>query len=293
MPPGVVRFLSAMAAETSSTIGGFTLGFHKYEGLGNDFVVVDAPREDAVAIDLARRLCDRRLGIGADGVLLVLPARDPARAGRMVVINQDGSIPEMCGNGLRCVALHVARARGTKEGVLDFETGAGVKSCRIDDRGGRGSISVEMGTVRSLGAIDLDLDGDVWNLALADAGNPHAITRRPASRREIEAVGPRIATHPRFPAGTNVEFAVLRSPLEIDLVVWERGCGITQACGTGATATAAVFVANGWSPPDSEIAVHLPGGILHINIAASGDRVTMTGPARHVFSGQITEGASR
>ncbi len=265
------------------------LGFEKYEGLGNDFVVVDAKREDAVSIAAARRLCDRRLGIGADGVLLVLPPDDPsAAAGRMVVINADGSIPEMCGNGLRCVALHVARKKRIATGRLTFETDAGLRPCLIDDVNGRGNIDVDMGVVRWTEDISLDVDGDVWELALADAGNPHAITRRTSSRSDIERVGPRIATDPRFAAGTNVEFATMRSPTEIDLIVWERGVGITQACGTGACATVAVAVAKGWSPVDTSVKVHLLGGDLDIRIDALGN-TRMIGPASHVFSGRVGE----
>lgn len=261
------------------------LAFQKYEGLGNDFVVIDAARNDAVTIATVRRLCDRRLGVGADGVLLVLPPEDPSADGRMVVINADGSIPEMCGNGLRCVALHVARQKGVATGHLTFETGAGIRPCVIDDEGGRGHVTVDMGVVRWIEDVALPIDGDAWELALADAGNPHAITRRAASRAEIERVGPRIATHPRFPAGTNVEFTVVRSPTEIDLIVWERGVGITQACGTGACATVAVAIAKGWSPVDTPIKVHLLGGDLDIRVDAKG-HTTMAGPASHVFSGR-------
>jgi diaminopimelate epimerase len=263
------------------------LGFFKYEGLGNDFVVVEASSVDAVSVERARALCDRRLGVGADGVLLVLPPVSKGADSRMVVINADGSIPEMCGNGLRCVALHVARNRGLTEGKLLFDTDAGAKECSIDDRDGRGLVTVDMGVVRWVEDVALDLDGDVWELSLGDAGNPHAITRRTASMRDIERIGPRVEKNPHFAAGTNVEFAVVRSPTEIDLVVWERGVGITQACGTGACATAAVAVTKGWSPPDTEIAVKLPGGVLHIRIDARGHAI-MRGPARHVFSGQAT-----
>ena len=260
------------------------LAFHKYEGLGNDFVVVDAERTDAVSVERARELCDRRLGVGADGVLLVLPPKTSGADGRMVVINADGSIPEMCGNGLRCVALHLARKLGVEQGKLVFDTDAGVKPCTIDDTGGRGLVTVDMGIVRSLENVRLDVGGDAWELTLADAGNPHAVTRQSATREVIERLGPRIEKHPRFPAGTNVEFAVVRSPIEIDLVVWERGVGITQACGTGACATAAVAVSKGWSPANTEIAVNLPGGMLAIRIDAEG-RAIMRGPARHVFDG--------
>jgi diaminopimelate epimerase len=275
-----------MEGDVSSTRGEGGVGFQKYEGIGNDFVVVDAERDDAVSVAAAKQLCDRRLGIGADGVLLVLPAKNPELAGRMVVINADGSIPEMCGNGLRCVALHVARKRGVSEGELVFETDAGPKPCVIDDAGGRGLITVDMGPVRWIEDISLTMDGDEWPLALADAGNPHAITTRAAKLTEIQTVGPWVEKHPRFPAGTNVEFAVVRSPLEIDLVVWERGVGVTQACGTGACATVAVAVTKGWSPADTEVAVKLPGGYLYIRIDPRGHAI-MRGPARHVFSGKV------
>ena len=131
------------------------LVFEKYEGLGNDFVVVEPARQEDVSIEAARRMCDRRLGVGADGVLLVLPPVTDGAAGRMVVINADGSIPEMCGNGLRCVALHVARRRGVPDGSLTFDTDAGPKPCAILDTpaqqasaGGAGLVTVDMGVVR-------------------------------------------------------------------------------------------------------------------------------------------------
>src|SRR5262245_52055573 len=129
------------------------LAFEKYEGLGNDFVVVEADRADAIPIERARALCDRRLGIGADGVLLVLPAATTDAAGRMVVVNADGSVPEMCGNGLRCVALHVARKRGIGRGTLTFDTDAGPKTCTIDDSEGAGVVTVDMGVVRWTGDV--------------------------------------------------------------------------------------------------------------------------------------------
>jgi diaminopimelate epimerase len=275
------------------------LAFHKYEGLGNDFVLVEADREDAVSPELASLLCDRRLGIGGDGVLLLLPASSSAAQGRMKVINADGSVPEMCGNGLRCAVLHLARARHLTSGELTFETGAGLRSSIVDDAssstsspsgsGGRAFVTVDMGVVRVGEHVRLELGaeggGDVWELTLADAGNPHAITTRTATREVIDRVGPRIATHPRFPAGTNVEFAVYANRA-VDLVVWERGVGVTQACGTGACATVAAGVAKGALPRNEEITVSLPGGSLFVTIRDDG-RAIMRGPARHVFSGEV------
>jgi diaminopimelate epimerase len=274
------------------------LAFHKYEGLGNDFVLVEADREDAVSPELASLLCNRRLGIGGDGVLLLLPPSSSAAQGRMKVINADGSVPEMCGNGLRCAVLHLARARHMTSGELTFETGAGLRSSIVDDTssstspsGARGQafVTVDMGVVRVGEHVGLELGaegtGDVWELTLAGAGNPHAITTRTATRDVIDRVGPRIATHSRFPAGTNVEFAAYQKGA-VDLVVWERGVGVTQACGTGACATVAVGVAKGVLPRNEEITVNLPGGSLYVTIRDDG-RAIMRGPARHVFSGEV------
>ncbi len=260
------------------------LAFEKYEGLGNDFVVVVSEREDAVSEALARSMCDRRFGVGADGVLLVLPPRAAGAVARMRVINADGSVPEMCGNGLRCAALHLARTHAGPARDLLFDTDAGPRLCRIDDASGEGLVMVDMGVVRTAPDVVVEVDGDAWPLALADAGNPHAITTRLADRKTIERVGPRIERHARFPAGTNVEFAVYRER-EVDLVVWERGCGVTHACGTGACATVAVGVARGLLPREAPISVHLPGGTLEVTIDAAG-RALMRGPARHVFSGR-------
>jgi diaminopimelate epimerase len=259
------------------------LAFHKYEGLGNDFVIVEAEHEDAVTPALARAVCDRRFGIGADGVLLLLPPTSAAAAGRMRVLNADGSIPEMCGNGLRCAVLHVARGRGLTSGPITFDTDAGLRPCDIDDAGGKGLVTVDMGVVRVTGEARIDVEGDAWDVTLADAGNPHAITTREASRSVIDAVGPRIETDAAFPAGTNVEFARF-GPEGIDLVVWERGVGVTMACGTGACATVAVGVAKGRLPVGKEVCVRLPGGSLFIKMESDG-RAIMRGPARHVFSG--------
>jgi diaminopimelate epimerase len=206
----------------------------------------------------------------------------------MVVVNADGSIPEMCGNGLRCAALHVARARGIAEGELVFDTGAGLRACVIDDRDARGVVTIDMGIVRvSAEDVAIDVDGDLWTFAVADAGNPHAVTMRRADRAQMEWVGRRVATHAHFPTGTNVEFARYGEH-DVDLVVYERGVGITMACGTGACATVAVGVARGHLAASEEVRVRLPGGSLYVSVTEGG-RVTMRGPARHVFSGEAAQ----
>src|SRR5688572_14910841 len=258
------------------------IAFDKYQGLGNDFVLVEGTEKTASPA-LARKMCDRRLGIGADGLLVLLPPRTSSATARMVVVNADGSIPEMCGNGLRCLALHLAKTRGLQDELV-VETDAGSLTCRVDREG---IVTVDMGIVRFVEDVTIDLDGDVWELALGDAGNPHAITTRPATREMIDIVGPRLATHPRFERGTNVEFATLKGKTEIELVVWERGVGVTHACGTGACATVAVAEAKGWCPPGAEVNVHLPGGVLHVTMKDG--HAIMRGPAKHVFSGRYPD----
>src|SRR5438067_1096142 len=135
------------------------LRFEKYEGLGNDFVLLEHDREDAVTPTLARAICDRRFGVGGDGVLVLLPAKTSGAAARMRVVNADGSVPEMCGNGLRCAVLHVARSRGMRAGELVFDTDAGTRSCVV---GEDGQVTVDMGEVRVTGETHIDLDGETW-----------------------------------------------------------------------------------------------------------------------------------
>lgn len=246
--------------------------FSKWQGLGNDFIVLD--RRDGGAWptrDEAIRLCDRHFGVGADGVLIVAP--DAVAGARMVVLNADGSRPEMCGNGLRCVAefLHAAGALGaciaTDAGVLPVE--------RVD-----GLIQVQMGAAR-LGEMQR-VDG--WSGRPVDTGNPHFVlyADAPWNPARIEALGPVLSTHAAFSAGANISFAHARSADQLDLVVWERGAGRTLACGTGACAA----VAAGWASGvlNGEVAVRLPGGVL--TIGGAGDAIWMRGPAHRVFEGE-------
>jgi diaminopimelate epimerase len=258
------------------------LPFDKYEGLGNDFILIESNDEASITPARAAELCDRRFGIGADGVLLVLPPRRTGCAARMRVLNADGSLPEMCGNGVRCVALHVAEARGQHGGTVRIETDAGERACALEDDGG---VTVDMGIVRVLGERAVEIDGRSVVVSLADAGNPHAVLFGAFSLQDVEHLGPRLATHPAFPRGTNVELACVLSD-GIDLVVWERGVGITMACGTGACATVAVACAKELVVRGRPHAVRLPGGRLDVTIDAAG-RATMRGPARHVFAGTI------
>jgi diaminopimelate epimerase len=264
---------------------GFAVQFFKYEGLGNDFVVVDASDEAVVSPERAVTICDRRFGVGADGVLLVLPSRKPDCDVRMRVLNADGSVPEMCGNGIRCVAVHVARAREQRGGSVRVETDAGASTCAIEDARGEGIVTVDMGVIRLFGDRAIDVDGRRVVVNVADAGNPHAVLFGTFSRGDVDHLGPRLATHPDFPRGTNVEFSHIAGD-GIDLIVWERGVGITLACGTGACATAAVACAKGLVASGVPIAVRLPGGRLDVTIDGA-SRATMRGPARFVFTGEL------
>ena len=260
--------------------------FNKYEGLGNDFILIDCRREDDVPPELAIALCDRHFGVGADGVLLVLPPRAPGCDARMRVMNADGTVPEMCGNGVRCVALHVARAQGAVDAVVRIDTDAGERRCAVSDAHGQATVTADMGVVRVLGKRAVELDGRSFELTVADAGNPHAVVFGAFARSDVERLGPRLAAHGDFPHGTNVEFARMTGD-GIDLSVWERGVGLTLACGTGACATVAVACSLGLVAGGTSVAVRLPGGRLDVTLGADG-RTTMSGPARHVFSGVLT-----
>jgi diaminopimelate epimerase len=255
-----------------------TVPFEKWQGLGNDFVVLTDLGRDLTDAEV-QHLCDRRFGIGADGVLLVESAPP-----RMIVRNADGSRPEMCGNGLRCV---VGRLVGLASagGELSVATDAGEKRCRIVGGGvGVVDVEVDMGIARPGPDLVAVLDGREHRFLTMDMGNPHAITFEPYPPHVIDTIGPRVATLPE--GGTNVEFC-RASPGRVDVVVWERGVGRTLACGTGACAVAAVACETGRARFDEPLEVVLPGGPLTITVAAGTRAVRMRGPARRVFSGEV------
>ena len=202
--------------------------------------------------------------------------RHAGSAARMRVINADGSEPEMCGNGLRCVALAV----GT--GAVVIDTGAGTKTCTVHAEPHGATVRVDMGPVRWLEARTLTLPSGTHAASIVDAGNPHAILFGAVEVSARAAVGAAIETHASFPNRTNVEFARIAGD-RIGLVVWERGVGFTLACGTGACATVVAAWKLG-SIAAARVAVDLPGGTVVVE-RGEGDRVWMTGAARRVFSG--------
>jgi diaminopimelate epimerase len=257
------------------------VSFEKYEGLGNDFIVIDGVAGKEWTPQVVDRLCDRHFGIGADGILLVGPPTTPGAVGTMTVLNADGSRPEMCGNGIRCVAVHLA-GRGGVPGELVIDTDAGPRKCKLN----KDLVEVDMGVLTDVGAVELMLDGRAHGFARVSIGNPHAITFQPYSPSEIDLVGPRVSVAPVFPQGTNVEFAKLMADGSIELVVWERGVGRTLACGTGACATVFAACVAKKRPFDELVDVRLPGGTLQVSVKHDGLTATMRGPARLVFRGE-------
>jgi len=266
--------------------------FFKYHGLGNDFVVLDR-RASALDIDdeTSRRLCDRHFGVGADGVLTILPSE--GAAGRMVVHNADGSIAEMCGNGLRCVVKHLAETAPDRPTRLEVDTGAGRLECEVDwgDLGVR-AVTVAMGPAR-LEAPILPRGGPFVGQALGaqvgtavSMGNPHLVLLD-VPLTEASRLGPELERHGLFPARTNVEFVQPRDGGGLEVVVWERGVGLTLACGTGACAAVVASALAQRSPFDAWVPVQLPGGLLEIKVRADRSQVWLRGPVAFVFEGRL------
>jgi diaminopimelate epimerase len=248
------------------------LHFTKLHGLGNDFIVVDH-REitSRMTPEHAQALCDRHFGIGADGVL-ELSLTDGALT--MIVYNADGSRPGMCGNGIRCVGRYLAQTG--QPGPYPIQTDAGLRTVHhtADDR-----FRVEMGAVVDLGQTTVHSTQG----RRLDVGNPHFVAFDQWSPEQPATLGPVLVHHEHLPGGANISFATFTGPHHINLTVWERGCGLTLACGTGACATAAAAWLEGRADPAKPLHITLPGGTLEIEGPLNA--VQMTGPATWVFAG--------
>lgn len=278
--------------------------FWKYEGTANDFVVVesDDPTADLDPATVAK-LCDRHRGIGGDGVLLVSPSSDGADA-RMVVRNADGSRPEMCGNGLRCVALHAVSRRARPGGatVVTVQTDAGDRVCRVEldgDDAVEGWVTVDMGRIAVGETVRVPFREREVPLVSVDAGNPHAVAFEGLGDDELDVLGAELQASAWWPQGVNLERVVIQprppeASLAAGVTVFERGVGRTLACGTGACAVAAAIVARGAARAGEKIVVVLPGGPLEIVLDVEG-RASMRGRARRVFAGTVSlpQGALR
>ncbi|MDN5302550.1 MAG: diaminopimelate epimerase [Thermoanaerobacteraceae bacterium] len=273
--------------------------FTKMHGLGNDFILVNGLREDAAAVvKNARKLCDRHLGIGADGVILALPS-DKSDI-KMRVINSDGSEAPMCGNGIRCFARYVFTRGIVSKTKMSVETLAGIMKPEIiiiDDV--IEAVKVDMGhysllkkDVPIMGspdeeALDLEVEAqDQKYIATGvSMGNPHCVIFVDnVDGVPLEKVGPILENHPLFPKKTNVEFIEVKGKDHLKMRVWERGCGLTLACGTGACASAVAAYKKGIA--GNKVKVSLSVGDLMIEIQDD-RRVFMTGPAEEVYSGDI------
>ncbi len=268
--------------------------FAKYEGLGNDFIVLESATWPAsmCSPDLARQLCDRHRGVGGDGVLWLDRGADGSL--RLVILNADGSRPEMCGNGVRCVALHEVLAGRVSEGApLAIETDAGTRTAvvsSLDAARATATVDVEMGAV-AVRAEPVDLASGARAYAV-DVGNPHAVVFDAIDgERTMDVVRAAESRRDVWPHGVNVEFArATDDDAGARVRVHERGVGWTEACGTGACAVAAAMLfARGRSSGTRW--VDLDGGRLEITVEAASDgrpRARMRGPARRVFAGEVT-----
>ena len=280
--------------------------FTKYQGLGNDFILIDNRyrSEPLVTPEIAMQMCDRNFGIGADGVIFALPGTSNADY-TMRIFNSDSSEPQMCGNGIRCLAKFIADlerrdgkiAENSPSVRYKIETLAGTIGPEILPNG---QVKVDMGKPRLLAgeipttlakagekAINLPLSaaGQSWAVTCVSMGNPHCITFvEDVAAVPLAEIGPQFEHHPAFPERTNTEFIQVIRPDYLKMRVWERGAGATLACGTGACAAVVAGVLTGNC--DRQTTVELPGGCLTIEWSADDDRLYMSGPAERVFRGE-------
>ncbi|MBQ7194879.1 MAG: diaminopimelate epimerase [Bacteroidales bacterium] len=262
--------------------------FVKMEGLGNDYVYVDT---DSFPVsnpsELSCWVSDRHFGIGSDGLVLISRSQDADFS--MRIFNADGSEAQMCGNASRCIGKYVYERGLTDKTVITLDTLSGVKTLLIhpDASGLVRSVTVSMGNFGGGDSLAVRLpDGRVIEGTVIDMGNPHFVILAddyPGISPEKE--GPMLEKHPIFPEGTNVEFVRLISPSKVRMRVWERGSGVTMACGTGACATAAALCLKGLT--GSECEVVMDGGALTVRCDPSSREISMEGPANFVFEGRM------
>lgn len=286
--------------------------FTKMHGIGNDYVYVNGFEEKlADPSAVARRVADRHFGIGGDGLILILPS-DQADV-RMRMFNADGSEAEMCGNGVRCVAKYAYDHGLTKANPMKVETGRGVLSLslHLGSDGRVRQVTVDMGqpvlaleqipvqssaTIASQPALrrineheyelGYELFGEPLRATFVSMGNPHLVSFvNDLSSVPLSVVGPQLEVFPAFPRRINVHFVQVLSPSEVKMATWERGSGITLACGTGACAVGVAGALTGRT--GRVVLAHLPGGDLELEWNESDDHVLMTGAAVEVFNGQI------
>ena len=260
--------------------------FTKMQGLGNDYLYIYGEIENPQEVSV--KLSDRHFGIGSDGIIIIAPSE--IADFKMRIFNADGSEAKMCGNGIRCVGKYVYDKGYTDKTHLNIETLSGIKKLKLSVSNGKvKSVSVNMGQAEV--SPEMNLQTDLTDLVCTPVsmGNPHAVTFvKSAEEVPLTEIGPRVEHHSAFPGGVNAEFVEVINPTTLRMRVWERGSGVTMACGTGACATVAAAIHHGFCSFDKDISVILDGGTLKINIAPD-YTVTMTGPAEFVYEGETIE----
>lgn len=276
------------------------LQFTKMQGIGNDFVVADCLVTSQLTEDALQAasvfLCDRKFGIGGDGVILVLPS-DIADY-KMRMFNPDGTEAEMCGNGIRCFAKFIRDRGHSDKTEITAETGAGVLTLTVTDgdetkvRVDMGEPILERGEIPMTGATGtvvnerVEVAGETVSVTAVSMGNPHiALFTESATDEAIDRLGPVLEKHPLFPRKTNVHLLKVVSRTEMKMLTWERGAGRTLACGTGACASAVAAALNGFT--ERNVLIHLLGGDLYIEWSETDNHVYMTGAATEVFTGTV------
>ncbi len=284
--------------------------FTKMHGIGNDYIYVDCvtnppPRNPA---ELARKISDRHFGVGSDGLILICPSE--LADVRMRMFNADGSEAQMCGNGIRCVAKYVHDHGLVRKPRLTIETGRGVLTLDLETKNGKvEQVTVNMGrpifdpkkiptTLEGYPPVNVPLvlldlppfppvsfPTQQLRVTCVSMGNPHCVSFvDEITDLMVGYVAPQIETHPAFPERVNVHFVQVHSAEEVTMRTWERGSGITLACGTGACAVCVAGVLTGRT--GRKLLAHLPGGDLRLHWSETDDHVYMTGPAAEVFSGE-------
>lgn len=270
----------------------------KWHGLGNDFILTELSKSSSFDVRGAvERLCDRHFGVGADGVVTIRHLS--GNAFEIRIYNADGTEPEMCGNATRCVGLYIKRRMLARGDEFELRTKGGIVRPKVLENG---TVRVDMGEPRLLRGeipvagnpaeqareVKLRADGRDFTAFCVSMGNPHAVIFVPDIEAvELEKWGPVLECDPQFPKKINVEFVEVRSPGMVRMRVWERGCGITMACGTGSCATAVAGHLSGRT--GSCVTVLLDGGELLVEHSAADNHVYMTGPAVEVFRGELVE----
>lgn len=276
------------------------LRFSKMHGLGNDYVYVDCTQEKLPhPEEIAKRISDRRFGIGSDGLILICPSEKADFEMRM--FNADGSEGRMCGNGIRCVGKYVYDHGLTEKNDLEIDTKSGIKDLKLVTEDGKVTfVEVQMGKA-SLRPKDIPVEtdyddfisqpmlvgGEAYLVTCVSMGSPHAVIfSDEIDTLPLERIGPLFEHHEKFPERINTEFVQVIDRNTLNMRVWERGSGETFACGTGACASVVAAVLNGHCDYDSEVTVQLRGGNLFITYLQDGS-VIMKGPAAHVFDGTM------